>query len=237
MLSRREPVTPMGTTALAGVVDRGSEERVGPDRLSAPSEIAQLAEQLTVNQRVAGSSPALGAVTKRLVKGSNPGQAFLLSEPVTGQYTGHAALLLCGCWSGRTQTSRSHRVLTAPCDRVPPRSVTVTSLALAGCSLRERDHRPITRCGRTGPPRRRVRTRRPTRDQPTRATARHPRTGRRGRCARPRVRTCHTLRLAAPHCRQRRRFPPRQRARRHRRPRVGDRFRARDPLVGRPRRS
>ena len=28
---------------------------------STPSEIAQLAEQLTVNQRVAGSSPALGA--------------------------------------------------------------------------------------------------------------------------------------------------------------------------------
>jgi hypothetical protein len=29
------------------------------------SEIAQLAEQLTVNQRVAGSSPALGATIKR----------------------------------------------------------------------------------------------------------------------------------------------------------------------------
>ena len=37
---------------------------------STPSEIAQLAEQLTVNQRVAGSSPALGAKkhTARLVR-------------------------------------------------------------------------------------------------------------------------------------------------------------------------
>ena len=32
---------------------------------STPSEIAQLAEQLTVNQRVAGSSPALGAKSPR----------------------------------------------------------------------------------------------------------------------------------------------------------------------------